>query len=112
MIDDAGLMQLSLQTSYTYDERGRMVRANDPDGRPAPRLLLARTVAGFQYRFGQELPDDVVNRLTALIEREPAGHDFRTAPAAVGAILALLAAAAPITGARSGPAYRFAAAMV
>lgn len=106
-MDDGELMRLRLETSFVYDGRGRMLRDNDPDGRPAPRLLVARTPDGASYRVGHTVPDDIAAQLAAIIAGEPPAGDFRTPPAGVEALRMALAGDAPITEEGGGPAYRF-----
>lgn len=104
---DAGeLMRLRLDVSFVYDARGRMLRCNDPDETPAPRLLVARTADGLLSRFGHSVPEALAQRLAALIEREPPGGDFRAPPACVEELSAALAEHAPIVDG-GGPAYGF-----
>ena len=105
--DDRSLMRVRVDTLFTYDARGRMLRSNEPDSRPAPRLFLGRTTAGHVVRVGEHVPDALARELTAMVERQPAGGDLAVPPAARAAIEAALARHAPITLHGGGPAYRF-----
>lgn len=111
-MDDGELMRIRVETVFTCDGRGRMLRTNEPDGRPAPRLFLGRTASRHIYRLGQAVPDGLAHRLAEVIEREPLTGDLRTPPAGVDALREALAGHAPIAGEGGGPAYRFPDALV
>lgn len=109
-MDDRELMGIRADTGYTCDARGRMRRTNEPreeDRPPAPRLFLGRTLAGHVVRFGAAVPDALVRRLEAIIERQPPVADLYAPPAALIAVREALARHAPVTGEWGGPAYRF-----
>jgi hypothetical protein len=111
-MDDGELMRVRVETGFTYDGRGRMLRTNEPDGRPAPRLFLGRTRSGYIYRLGHAVPDVLARRLAEVIEREPFAGAVRMPPAGVDAVREALAGHAPIAGEGGGPAYRFPDALV
>jgi hypothetical protein len=101
--DDFALLQARADVLFTYDERGRMVYENDPERRPAPRVYLAFTGAGYVLRFGQDLPDAMCGAVEAMVEDAATAEDLRIAPPVVEAIGELLGAQAH----EGGPAYRF-----
>ncbi len=111
-MDDRDLMSIRADTDMTYDTRGRMLRTNEPDGRPTPRLFLGRTTAGHAVRFGSEVPDALARRLGEIIDRLPSPGDLRDPPAALAAVREALTRHAPITAEGGGPAYRFPASIV
>jgi hypothetical protein len=39
-------MRLHVEALFIHDAEGQLVRVNDPDGAPAPRFFLGRTVDG------------------------------------------------------------------
>ena len=100
METDAGIL-------FTYDVRGRMLRTNEPDGRPAPRLFLGRTAGGHVVRFGATVPEAVARQLTEIVERQPPVRDLQIPPPMHAAIRDILERHAPIAHERGGPAYRF-----
>ncbi|HEY7295160.1 MAG TPA: GNAT family N-acetyltransferase [Dehalococcoidia bacterium] len=109
-MDDRTLMRLRAETDFTYDARGRMLQSNEPraaDRRPAPRLWLAWTTTGYVVRFGAPLPDEIAQRIAAILGRIPPTGDLRAPPAALPELRAALESHAPITDESSGPAYRF-----
>jgi hypothetical protein len=107
-MDDGELMRIQAETLFTYDERARMVRDNHFGGGAAPRLFLGRTLSGDAVRFGETLPDSVVQRLSALLEHEPPAGELRAPPAAAEALRQVLESHAPVAAHGGGPAYCFA----
>lgn len=110
-MDDGELIRIQAETLFTYDARGRTVRDNYPDGGPAPRLFLGRSLGGDVVRFSEALPETLVQRLTALLAREPAARDLRAALTADEELRNVLEGHAPVRAAGGGPAYCFPAAL-
>jgi hypothetical protein len=106
-MDEPDLMRIHADTLFTYDARGRMLRSNEPDGRPAPRLFVGGTTAGYVVRFGEGVPDALVRRLAEIIERQPAAGTLHFPPAVLTAVREALEQRAPMTREGGGPAYRF-----
>jgi hypothetical protein len=104
---DLSLMGILADTNFVYDARGRMVRINSPEGRPAPRVFLGRTMAGHVVRVGQALPDVLMRRIVETVEGLPAVDELPVTPAIPAAIREALEADAPIEREGSGPNYRF-----
>lgn len=106
-MDDLELMRIQIETLFVHDDRGRMLRTNDPDRRPAPRLFLGRTRCGHVARFGEAVPDLLARRLAAIVEREPLTGDLRAALAGTAALRAALESDAHVEREEGGPAYSF-----
>lgn len=106
-MDDCALMGIRADTLFTYDARGRMLRSNELEGRPAPRVFLGRTATGQVLLFGEWLPDAAARRLESVIARFPADGELRLPPAALAAVREALDEHAPVTEEGGGPAYRF-----
>lgn len=109
-MDDRALMALRADAGFTYDVRGRMLLSNEPlpaERRPAPRLFLGRTRAGHVVRLGATVPDTLVRRLEAIIDRLPAGAGSHLSPDVPAALRRVLAEQAPVAAEGGGPAYRF-----
>ncbi len=100
-------LDLHLRALFVHDERDRIVTRNALDRGPAPRFFLGRTPDGNRWRFRDDLPGDLVDRLEALCAEEPPAADLRTPPRHEERYRELLAAHARITEAWSGPACRF-----
>jgi hypothetical protein len=105
------LMRLRADTLFTHDARGRMVRNNEPEGDPAPRLFLGYTTDGYDMRFGQAVPDSLAHRLQNLVEREPPAGPPHVRPTVLAALREALEEDAPVTTEEGGPAYRFPASL-
>ena len=84
------LMRIHIDTLYTHDERGRIVRVNEPDGAPAPRFYVGKTFEGSEARLRHDMPDD--------LEQEMGD---------VARIEAHLARLSPIQRRWAGPIYHF-----
>jgi RimJ/RimL family protein N-acetyltransferase len=64
------LMQFHVQALYIHNEQGRIIAINQWDGGSVPRFFLGRTTAGNVWRFRADLPEHLVNELTALCLEE------------------------------------------
>jgi hypothetical protein len=106
-VDDHDLMTIRAETLFTYDARGRMVRNNEPEGDPAPRLFLGYTTDGYVLRLGQAVPDVLVRRLHEIVDRRPPVRALQTSPTLLAAVREVLEEHAPVTWEVSGPVYRF-----
>jgi hypothetical protein len=106
-MNDRELMRLHARALFTHDARGRLCRVNEPNGATAPRFFLGRTVTGNEWRFRDDVADDVVEELEALCRREPPG--LVTNPLQVDATpyTAVLERHAPVRAMWTGPSYRF-----
>jgi GNAT superfamily N-acetyltransferase len=104
---DRTLMRLHIEALFTHDAEGNLDRINEPNGAPAPRLFVGRTVDGVVRRFRHDVALDTRRALdTALHEAhlERHGLDSRMDPAPYEAILGQVA---PVKGAAEGPAFLF-----
>lgn len=113
-IDDLALMDLRADGNFVRDDRGRLLRTNEPraDARqPAPRLFLGRTGLGHVVRFGATVPAGLADELGALFARDLAPGDTALPPATSAAVRAILERDSPVVAAIGGPAYRFPASL-
>src|SRR5579883_2821636 len=106
-IDDRALIDCQAETLFTYDDRGRTLRDNVPDGGAAPRLFVGRTRQGDVARFGHALPDSLVEQLTATLAQEPPLQHPRAPMQSDGLLKDLLAQHAPVPAQGSGPTFWF-----
>ncbi len=104
-LDPRELMALHVHALFVHDARDRIVRVNEPNGRPAPRFFLGRTAAGHVSRYRHDVPDAVIERMEALCRREPIDRTPSALPRAAQRYESLLAAIAPVTSVWSGPAF-------
>jgi RimJ/RimL family protein N-acetyltransferase len=101
-------MRAHIEALFTHDPRGRIVRVNEPAGKAAPRFYLGRTVEGREWRFRDDVDDELMEALESACRDEPGGEEFLLPPHGATRYETVLARAAPIQSKWAGPAYRFA----
>jgi hypothetical protein len=101
------LMALQIETLFTRDAAGRMLRVNEPDGDPAPRFFLGRTAEGNIWRVRHDTPDDLARELDRICRAEPIVQHFEAPPLCLEAVRALLGDDAPASEAYRGPCFCF-----
>jgi RimJ/RimL family protein N-acetyltransferase len=107
-VNDRELMELRMAALFTHDAAGRIVTINELDGERAPRLFLGRTRDGHVWRVRDDLPQDVVDRLAALLGAQPPLDSANPRqPLAFAALCETLARHAPLGDVEQGPAWRF-----
>jgi len=100
-------MQLQASALYRHTPSGRIAARNEPGAPPAPRLFVGLTREGILWRLRDDLPDDVVRELARLAGAERPPVRPRADPERLPALLACLAADAPVGAIWRGPALRF-----
>ena len=110
-MNDLALLEIQAETLFTYDQRGRTLRDNVPEGGVAPRLFVGRTLQGDIARFSAALPEDVVVRLAQTLTEEPIAHDLQVPLLTDARLRAILAEHAPVTASGGGPTFVFPAAI-
>ena len=103
---DRALMRLHVEALFTHDQRGRMVRVNEPSGKAAPRFFLGRTIEGIDWRLRDDLEEALCRELEAACLAE-AGEGQDPSLQDSTRYETLLARYAPIQRTWTGPAYRF-----
>jgi RimJ/RimL family protein N-acetyltransferase len=104
------LMQMHVAALFAHDERGRIVSTNEHDPDVAPLLYLGRTVAGNLWRFHADLPDDLVQQLELVLQREPVAADLaelERTPTTLSELQKLLSSYRLIEDISSGPCWYF-----
>jgi RimJ/RimL family protein N-acetyltransferase len=105
-------MRIQIETLFTLDGAGRLLRVNEPAGAPAPRFFLGRTSRGNEWRFRHDVPEDVARELHALCAGEPMlGDELVAPPYGATRYEEVLARVTPVKARWAGPAYRFPAAL-
>src|SRR5579859_7317766 len=100
------LAQMQAVALFVHDDRGRLLRVNEPDpAEPAPRFFLARTAAGNLWRTRADLPADLAAALERLAADEPIGRDLHEPAGHAAEYNTLLAHHAPLSHTYAGPAY-------
>lgn len=64
------LMQIHVETLFTYDENQRLLTVNEPEGAAAPRVFLGKTEGGIVCRFRSDLPEAIVTKLKIFLKKE------------------------------------------
>jgi RimJ/RimL family protein N-acetyltransferase len=100
------LMALHVEALFTHDAAGRLVRVNEPDGAPAPRFFVGRTIDGPVLRFRHDVPSDVRKELEAAVAGDVHGHTL-DAPISPTRYEAILDRWAPVQRRWAGPAFSF-----
>ena len=93
-------MVMHIDALFTHDASGRMVRVNEPNGKPAPRFFVGRTAEGNVWRFRHDLGADVVRELEAACRSE-------RGDGAASVYEEILGRDAPVERVEAGPAYAF-----
>ena len=105
-VSDLELAQMQAVALFVHDERGRLLRVNEPDPNdPAPRFFLARTAAGNLWRTRFDLPPDLATALERLAADEPVVRDLQEPARHTAEYSALLRQHAPLRNIDAGPAY-------
>jgi hypothetical protein len=99
------LMRLHVHACYVHDELERLVRANEPHGKVAPRFWLGRTREGVLWRFGSQLAAELIERLMPICRGERAVSGLPSAPGNSALYEAILSAGNAPLGISSGPTY-------
>lgn len=107
MLDARNLMRLHVQTLFTADHRGRLLRVNDGSGGRAPRFFLGCTVGGNVWAARHDLDEDSTRELEALAAAEPPCPDAEPNADRVALYIDLLARRQPVERVWTGPTYRF-----
>jgi GNAT superfamily N-acetyltransferase len=102
-------MDLHAHTLFVHDARGRISAWNQPGAPRAPRFFLGRTREGHLWRLRADLPTELVRELARLAAAERGGLEpaSQADPERMAALLACLAAHAPVGEIWRGPAFRF-----
>lgn len=71
MLSDADLLQIQYHTLFVTDEAERIVRENDPDRSPGPRLWLGGCARGNAFGLRTDVPEALAGEVGALLAAEP-----------------------------------------
>ena len=103
--DDLELLKRRVATLFVTDGDGALVRQNEFDGGPPPRLYLGRTADGAVCRFRSGLSARYIDPIRRLVAREPTGQ-LTPYPRYARQLTELLSEDGP-PSVWAGPAYRF-----
>lgn len=108
MTDELELMRMHVEALFTHDARGRLVRVNEFNGKPASRFFIGRTSMGNVVRVRHDLDDAIARELESIAAAEQWSEALLEPPYGSTPYEAVLAAVAPIVHIESGPAFRVA----
>ena len=99
---DSEWLRLHVEALFIHDDDGRLVCANEPERRPAPRFYLGCAADGVVMRFRVDLEEGLVQALDALCSEVVPDADGRIPTQVSAKVESLLAEAAPIERRWSG----------
>ncbi len=105
MTTDAALLEIEIDTLWLRDDRDRLVKDLEPDGRPAPHLVIAGSGSGRVVAIGNEVPDALAVELRAAVIAESPSFDPAVAPASLSRCEQLLKDSLGPVEISSGPSY-------
>ena len=90
---------------FTHDERGRLVRVNEPRGGPAPRFLLGRTRRAREWRVRDDIDESLAVELAALASADVPDIDDLEPARDITPFEAMLSRSTPVLKVWTGPAF-------
>jgi len=100
-------MRHHVEALFTHDAEGHLVRVNEPDGAPAPRFFLGRTVDGAVMRFRHDITHDLKSELEAAAKDDVLRENVLDSPLGVSRYEGILGRFAPVLRTWTGPAFCF-----
>ena len=107
MISARELMRVHVEALFTHDAAGDLVRLNEPDGAPAPRFFLGRTVDGGVRRFRHDIDHELRRELEDASKDDALTERALDSPASPAPYEAILTRYAPVRRTWVGPAFCF-----
>jgi RimJ/RimL family protein N-acetyltransferase len=107
VLTDRELMRIHVETLFTRDAAGRLLRVNEPNGADAPRFFLGRMAEGSGCWFRRDVDDRLARELVAASRAGRGDDDRPLAPEDPARYEAILARAAPVERTWAGPAFCF-----
>ena len=105
MPSDLELLAIEIDTLWSRDDRGRLLKRQSAQDWPAPHLLVGVSTEGWTLAFGSEVPDAVVEELQAAFDAEPPTGDPAVPPASISRCKQLLESALGEVESSGGPSY-------
>jgi RimJ/RimL family protein N-acetyltransferase len=103
--NDLALLKIEIETQWTKDSRGRLLKENRKEASPPPHLVIAASAQGHAFAISSHLPDDLATALGTTINRAAAPSDPALAPVFLHDCAKLLKEAVGPVEASSGPSY-------
>ncbi len=112
MTDDRELMRMHVAALFVLDERERMTRVNEPDGKRAPRFFLGRTAQGYEWRVRDDVDGQLAGELESACLAESAAEETLLSERDSTRYENILSRFEPIQSIEAGPAFHFPAQLV
>jgi GNAT acetyltransferase-like protein len=100
-------MRLHVEALFTHDAEGHLVRVNEPEGAPAPRFFLGRTVDGAVWRFRHDVDHDLRRELEAASQDDALREHALDSPTNASRYQEIVARFGPVQRTWVGPAFCF-----
>ena len=104
--DDLRLLHIDIETMFVISAEGRIVRQNDPDASPGPRVVLVGCSQGNIVRVRYDLSDEMARNVLAITAEEPPWRDPHVLPRCLGQLIDLLSYAQQTVVVRPALIYR------
>jgi hypothetical protein len=98
-------MRLHVETLFSHDERGDLLRVNEPGGNAAPRFFLGMTSDGPLLRFRHDVNSTTRDALKSIVAAAPVDRQAPPAPVDAHPYETILARSAAVTNVWAGPAF-------
>ena len=105
MPSDLELLAIEIDTLWLKDDRGRLLKSQNAQARPAPYVLAGVSTEGWTLAFGSDVPDAVVEELQAAFDAEPPAADPSKPPVLFARCKQLLESALGEVESSGGPSY-------
>jgi hypothetical protein len=100
-------MQYHVEALYTHDDDRRLVAVNEPNGAPAPRFFLGRTIDGTLCRFRRDVASELRQDLEAAVAEELGRGDDVDSPIDPAPYERIIGRHDPVQRTWTGPAFCF-----
>jgi RimJ/RimL family protein N-acetyltransferase len=100
-------MQYHVEALYTHDDDRQLVAVNEPNGAPAPRFFLGRTIDGPVCRFRHDVAPDLRQELEAAVAKELVRGDGVDSPIDPAHYERIIGRHASVQRTWTGPAFCF-----
>src|ERR1019366_3797869 len=104
--DDLRLLNVDAATTFVISGSDRIVRENDPDCSPGPRVFLAGCPLGNIARVRRDVEDQIARSVLAIAAEEPPWRDPDVLPKCLGKIVEVLSCGQPVKTVTPALIYR------
>ncbi len=102
---DIQLLAIEIETLWVKDDRGRLLRTREANGRAAPHLVIATSGDSQMAAIGKDVPDALASEVERAVAGSPHPPNPATAPVALARYRQLLESSVGPVEISSGPSY-------